>query len=128
MAGSTCIDWPGTGDGKHCCGSAFFRSSIHTYETKLRHIICKTTCRTRTHTTGQKDSSNSGHGFMSMDSKFAAYFAASNKSFALTFPSILVAAAALWYLSDSLLWVVPAVIAAIEGLAKAHEIWARKRS
>jgi hypothetical protein len=59
---------------------------------------------------------------MSMDSRFSAYFAASNRTFAHTFPSTVVVAIALWYLSDSLFWLVPAVTAAIEAIAKAYEI------
>jgi hypothetical protein len=61
-------------------------------------------------------------------SRLAAYFAASNRTFAQTFPSTLLAAAALRYLSDSLFWLVPAVIAAIEATAKAYEIWTRNDS
>jgi hypothetical protein len=62
-----------------------------------------------------------------MRSRFAAYFAASNKSFALTFPAAVLCAAALWHMSDSLFWLVPAVTAAIEAAAKAYDIWIRKR-
>lgn len=68
------------------------------------------------------------NGFTNMNSRFAAYFAASNRTFAQTFPTTLVTAAALRYLSDSWFWLVPAVIAAIEAAAKAYEMWARKRS
>ena len=60
-------------------------------------------------------------------SQFAAYFAASNKAFAISFPAAAVLAACLWYLSDSWLWLVPAVTAVIEAMAKALEIWNRKR-
>ena len=61
-----------------------------------------------------------------MRSRFAAYFAASNKMFAMTFPAVVVLAAALWTTSDSWFWVVPAVVAVIEAVAKAFEIWTRK--
>jgi hypothetical protein len=67
-------------------------------------------------------------GFKSMHSRFAAYFAASNKTFAYTFPVTLVVAASLRSLSDSPFWLVPAVIAAIEAIAKTCEIWTRKRT
>lgn len=62
-----------------------------------------------------------------MRSRFAAYVAASNKSFALTFPAAILCAAALWSMSDSLFWLVPAVTAVIEAAAKAHEILKRKQ-
>jgi hypothetical protein len=65
---------------------------------------------------------------MRLHARVSAYFAASNRTFAHTFPSILVVAAALRYLSDSWFWSVPAGIAAIELTAKAYEIWTRKRS
>ena len=62
-----------------------------------------------------------------MWTRFAAYFDASNRMFALTFPSALLLAAALWHLSDSLLWLVPAVTAMIEAMAKGVDIWKRKQ-
>ena len=64
---------------------------------------------------------------MTIRSRFAAYFAASNKTFAVSFPAAVVLAACLWHLSDSWLWLVPAVTAVIETMAKALEIWNRIR-
>ena len=58
-----------------------------------------------------------------MRSRFVAYYAASNKHFALNFPAAVLGAAALWYLSDSGFGVLPAAIALIEAGAKAHERW-----
>ena len=62
-----------------------------------------------------------------MKARFAAYFAASNQTFAYSFPSTVVLAAALYYLSASWLWLLPAVTAVIEAMAKAFEIWTRKQ-
>ena len=62
-----------------------------------------------------------------MWTRFAAYFAASNRTFAYSFPSTVVLAAALYYLSASWLWLVPAVTAVIEAIAKALEIRNRKQ-
>lgn len=64
---------------------------------------------------------------MTIRSRFSAYFSASNKTFAVSFPAAVVLAACLWHLSDSWFWLVPAVTAAIEAMAKALEIWKRTR-
>ena len=59
-------------------------------------------------------------------SRFAAYFAASNRTFAVSFPAAAVLAACLWHLSDSWFWLIPAVTATIETMAQALEIWKRR--
>lgn len=61
-----------------------------------------------------------------MWTRFSAYFAASNRTFACSFPAAVVLAAALYYLSASWFWLVPAVTAVIEAMAKIVEIWHRK--
>ena len=63
---------------------------------------------------------------MTIRSRFAAYLCASNKMFAVSFPSAVVLAACLWHLSESWLWSVPAVTAAIEAMAKVLELWKRR--
>ena len=63
-----------------------------------------------------------------MRDRFSAYLAQSNKNFFIRFPATLACAAALWYLSHSLLCLVPLAFAVIEALAKLYEIWRRKKS
>lgn len=62
-----------------------------------------------------------------MWSRFANYFAASNKSFAVTFPAAVLVAACMRSMSDHWFWMVPAAVAVIEAIAKVVEVWKRKQ-
>ncbi len=63
-----------------------------------------------------------------MRTRLSAYFAVSNRTFAYSFPAAVVLAVALYYLSASWFWLVPAVTAVIEAIAKAVDIWNRRQA